>query len=100
MLGRSVELRLIFKNKNTDRISFDCGYNRCYDIITQTLCFHTGMTEAFGWEDGCGGVKSTAPQETEQILSEIHHQIVREDRKWVYSHKVSFCLEYLFTVFP
>ena len=55
----------------------------------QTLCFHTGMTEAFVWDQGSAVARRTGREETEQILSEIHNQIVRDNRKWIYSHKVS-----------
>jgi alpha-ketoglutarate-dependent taurine dioxygenase len=53
----------------------------------ETLCFHTGMVEAFVWDHGSPEARRTEEEETQQILSEIHSQIVREDRRHTYSHK-------------
>jgi alpha-ketoglutarate-dependent taurine dioxygenase len=53
----------------------------------ETLCFHTGMVEAFIWDYNSPDARRTDREETETILAEIHNQIVREDRRYIYSHK-------------
>ena len=54
----------------------------------QTLCFHLGMTESFVWDYGEPQVRSTDWQETTELLTEIHRQIIRDNRAFIYSHKV------------
>lgn len=53
----------------------------------ETLCFHMGMTEAFIWDHNSPTARRTDGEETKKILTEIHNQIVREDRRYIYSHK-------------
>ncbi|XP_045157201.1 alpha-ketoglutarate-dependent taurine dioxygenase-like [Mercenaria mercenaria] len=52
-----------------------------------TLCFHLGMTEAFVWDYGTDKERVTSQQETRQILQEIHNEIVKDNRRLIYSHK-------------
>lgn len=52
-----------------------------------TLCFHLGMTEAFVWDYGTDKQRVTKGQETVEILQEIHNEIVKDNRRLIYSHK-------------
>ena len=56
--------------------------------LSQTLCFHLGMTEGFVKDYGTPAEIELNPDETKQILQEIYHQITRESGKFIYSHKV------------
>ena len=53
------------------------------------MCFHLGMTEAFVWNYGTKEQRFTEWPETVEILREIYKEIVKDDRRLVYSHKVS-----------
>ena len=55
----------------------------------QTMCFHLGMTEAFIFDYDSTNARVTKPEETRQILKEIHHEFVKNDKALQYSHKVS-----------
>lgn len=57
-------------------------------IVLQTMCFHLGMTEAFIWDHGTENQRITQWPETGKILQEIHEEIVKENRRLIYSHKV------------
>lgn len=46
------------------------------------------MTEAFIWDHNTPHTRRTDGEETEKILAEIHNEIVRENRRYTYSHKV------------
>lgn len=53
----------------------------------KTLCFHLGMTTAFLWDAGTEEERMTDWSETKQILQEIFKEIVKDNRRLVYSHK-------------
>lgn len=55
---------------------------------SQTMCFHLGMTEGFVSGYGTSAEQELSQHETQQMLQEIYHQIMRENGKYVYSHKV------------
>jgi len=57
-------------------------------LLPQTLCFHLGMTEAFVWDYGQPSERWTDMQETKSILTEIHNEIVKDNRSLIYSHEV------------
>ena len=46
------------------------------------------MVEAFILDYGSPDARRTEPGEIGEILSDIHRQIVRDNRRHVYSHKV------------
>ncbi|XP_060562968.1 alpha-ketoglutarate-dependent taurine dioxygenase-like [Ruditapes philippinarum] len=52
-----------------------------------TLCFHLGMTEAFIWDYGTDQQRITEHKETMKLLQEIHDEIVKDNRRLIYSHK-------------
>jgi len=58
-------------------------------LFIQTLCFHLGMTDAFIWDYGQPTERWTTTHETNSILTEIHEEIVKDNRSLLYSHKVS-----------
>lgn len=47
------------------------------------------MTEAFIWDHNSLHARRTDGEETQRILAEIHNQIVREESRYTYSHKVN-----------
>lgn len=51
------------------------------------------MTESFVWDYGTESQRVTSDHETMQILQEIHNEIVKDNRKLIYSHKVPGILE-------
>lgn len=57
--------------------------------VTQTLCFHLGMTEAFVWDYNTPDKRFTNWPETQKILQEIHHEFVKDNGAIQYSHKVT-----------
>ena len=46
------------------------------------------MTEAFIWDLGTEKQRLTKWPETSEILEEIHNEIVKDNRRLIYSHKV------------
>ena len=46
------------------------------------------MVESLIWDYGSPDARRTEPEETREILSDIHCQIVRDSRRHIYSHKV------------
>ncbi|XP_069128262.1 (3R)-3-[(carboxymethyl)amino]fatty acid oxygenase/decarboxylase-like [Argopecten irradians] len=54
---------------------------------TPTLCFHLGMTEGFIVDKGTEKEQYTSDMETIGILKDIHKEIVKDDRRLIYSHK-------------
>ncbi|KAJ8321636.1 hypothetical protein KUTeg_000107 [Tegillarca granosa] len=52
-----------------------------------TLCFHLGMTEGFVCDYGTDRQTIMSEQETIRILEEIHNEIIKDDRRLIYSHK-------------
>ena len=58
------------------------------NFYLQTLCFHLGMTEAFIWDYETENQRLTQRAETAKILQEIHNEIIKDDRRLIYSHKV------------
>lgn len=58
----------------------------------QVLCFHLGMTECFAWDYGEPTQRFTDYKETEKILNEIHHEIVKDGGKLQYSHHVNISI--------
>ena len=46
------------------------------------------MTDAFIWDYGTENQRTTQWPETAQILQEIHNEIVKDNRRLIYSHKV------------
>ena len=55
---------------------------------SQTMCFHLGITKGFAVDYGTPAEKELNPDETQQMLQEIYHQIIRDNGKYIYSHKV------------
>ena len=47
------------------------------------------MTDAFIWDYGQPTERWTTTHETNSILTEIHEEIVKDNRSLLYSHKVS-----------
>lgn len=52
-----------------------------------TMCFHLGMTAAYVWDYGTDKQRVTSPEETVKIHEEIHNEIVKDNKKLIYSHK-------------
>ena len=46
------------------------------------------MTDSFMYDWSTATARTTQWLETRQILLEIHNQIIRDDRKYIYQHKV------------
>lgn len=63
-------------------------YNVCYFL--QTLCFHLGMTTSFAWDFESEKERITEWPETVKLLKEIYDEIVKDDRRLIYSHKVYY----------
>jgi len=53
------------------------------------------MTEAFIWDYGQPTERWTNVQETESILTEIYKEIVKDNRSFIYSHKVGVIYWYI-----
>ena len=51
------------------------------------------MTDAFLWDAGTENERFTEWRETKQILTEIHKEIVKDNRSLIYSHKISMFVE-------
>ena len=47
------------------------------------------MTEAFIWDYGTDKQRVTEYKETVKLLQEIHDEIVKDNRRLIYSHKVN-----------
>lgn len=52
-----------------------------------TMCFHLGMTAAYVWDYGTDKQRVTSPEETVKIHEEIHNEIVKDNKRLIYSHK-------------
>ena len=67
-----------------------CHILKCsqFFLYFQTLCFHLGMTEAFIWDNETENQRLTNRAETAKLLQEIHNEIIKDDRRLIYSHKV------------
>ncbi|XP_065906034.1 alpha-ketoglutarate-dependent taurine dioxygenase-like [Dysidea avara] len=53
----------------------------------ETLCFHLGMTSSFVYDWDTPEARFTEWPETKKLLQEIHNQVVRDNRKYIYQHK-------------
>ncbi|XP_014779075.1 3-((Z)-2-isocyanoethenyl)-1H-indole synthase [Octopus bimaculoides] len=52
-----------------------------------TMCFHLGMTEGFCWNYERDNEKWTSWEETQNILEDIHEEIVKDNRRLIYVHE-------------
>jgi len=57
------------------------------DTGKPVLCFHLGMTDGFIIDYKKSTEKKLTNDETEKILSDIHHEIVKNDGASLYQHK-------------
>ncbi|XP_064115468.1 alpha-ketoglutarate-dependent sulfate ester dioxygenase-like isoform X2 [Macrobrachium nipponense] len=53
----------------------------------KVLCFHLGMTDSFVWDHNTSEARHTDDDETYQILREIHHEFVKNNKAIQYSHE-------------
>ncbi|CAG2202619.1 unnamed protein product [Mytilus edulis] len=53
----------------------------------KTLCLHLGMTTAFVWDLGSEKERMTERSETVKLIQEIYQEIVKDERRLIYSHK-------------
>ena len=54
------------------------------------MCLHLGMTTAFAWDFESDKERITDWPETVKLRKEIYTEIVKDDRKLIYSHKVYY----------
>ncbi|XP_077981083.1 alpha-ketoglutarate-dependent taurine dioxygenase-like [Glandiceps talaboti] len=53
----------------------------------KTLCVHMGMTDAFIWDKGTPKERMTDWKETAELLNEINHEFIKDDKAIQYPHK-------------
>ncbi|XP_070564275.1 alpha-ketoglutarate-dependent taurine dioxygenase-like [Ptychodera flava] len=53
----------------------------------KTLCIHMGMTDSFTWDKGTPQERMTDWKETSQLLQEINHEFIKNDKAIQYSHQ-------------